>query len=36
MYAGGKPFAKFLDETVLWHFFALETYWPNLITAAVT
>jgi len=31
MYAGEKLFAKFIDETLLWHSFELETYWPSLI-----
>lgn len=31
MYAGDKLFAKFIDETVLWHSFEFESYWPNLI-----
>jgi hypothetical protein len=31
MYAVDRLFAKFIDETVLWHSFELENYWPNLI-----
>jgi hypothetical protein len=31
MYAADKLFAKFIDETVLWHSFELESYWPSLI-----
>jgi hypothetical protein len=31
MYTGEKLFAKFIDETILWHSYELETYWPNLI-----
>lgn len=31
MYTSEKLFAKFVDETVLWHSFELETYWPNLV-----
>ena len=31
MYADDKLFAKFIDETVLWHSFELESYWQNLI-----
>lgn len=31
MYAGDKLFAKFIDETLNWHSFELENYWPNLI-----
>lgn len=34
LYAGDKLFAKFIDETVLWHSFEFESYWPNLIIAA--
>jgi hypothetical protein len=34
MYAGGELFAKFAEETLLWHSFKLETYWPNLIIAS--
>ena len=35
MYAHDKLFAKFIDESVLWHSFELESYWPSLIIAAV-
>jgi hypothetical protein len=31
MYTRDRLFAKFVDETLLWHSFDLETYWPNLI-----
>ncbi len=31
MYTGDALFAKFIDETLLWHSFELENYWPNLI-----
>ena len=31
MYSDEKLFAKFIDETVLWHSFELESYWPSLI-----
>ena len=34
MYAHDKLFAKFIDETLLWHSFELENYWPNLIIAS--
>jgi hypothetical protein len=34
MYTGDQLFAKFIDETVLWHSFELENYWPNLIIAS--
>ena len=34
MYAGDALFAKFIDETLLWHSFELQTYWPNLIISA--
>ncbi len=30
MYANDKLFAKFIDETVLWHSFELESYWPSM------
>jgi hypothetical protein len=32
-YTGEKLFAKFIDETLLWHSFDLESYWPNMIIA---
>ncbi len=35
MYADDQLFAKFIDETVNWHSFELETYWPVLIISAV-
>ena len=31
MYADDQLFAKFIDETLLWHSFTLETWWPSLI-----
>jgi len=31
MYTDEALFAKFVDETVLWHSYELETYWPVLI-----
>jgi len=31
MYADNELFAKFIDETVLWHSFRLETWWPRLV-----
>jgi hypothetical protein len=31
MYAADRLFAKFIDESLLWHSFELETYWPSLI-----
>jgi len=34
MYADDVLFAKFIEETLLWHSFRLETYWPSLIIAA--
>lgn len=34
MYMQDKLFAKFIDETLLWHSFELENYWPNLIIAS--
>jgi hypothetical protein len=30
MYGGDKLFAKFVDESVLWHSYELDTYWPSL------
>lgn len=36
MYAGGKLFAKFTEETVLWHSFELETFWQNLVISGVS
>jgi hypothetical protein len=39
MYTREKLFAKFIDETLLWHSFELESYWPSMIisgTAAPT
>ena len=34
MYTRDRLFAKFIDETLLWHSFELETYWPNLIISS--
>ena len=34
MYTRDRLFAKFIDETLLWHSFDLETYWPNLIISS--
>jgi hypothetical protein len=34
MYTLDKVFAKFIDETLLWHSFELQNYWPNLIISA--
>ena len=31
MYTQDKLFAKFIDETLLWHSFELESYWPSII-----
>jgi hypothetical protein len=31
MYSDDKLFAKFNDESLNWHSFELETYWPNLV-----
>jgi hypothetical protein len=31
MYADDELFAKFIDESLLWHSFKLETWWPSLI-----
>jgi hypothetical protein len=30
MYTDDELFAKFIDETLLWHSFELESYWPSL------
>jgi hypothetical protein len=35
MYADGELFAKFIEETLLWHSFRLQTHWPNLILEPV-
>jgi hypothetical protein len=35
MYTGNTLFAKFSDETVLWHSVSLESYWPSLIITGV-
>jgi hypothetical protein len=34
MYAGDKLFAKFVDETLNFHSFELENFWPNVIIAS--
>jgi hypothetical protein len=34
MYADGHLFAKFIDESLLWHSFELENYWPTLIISS--
>jgi len=34
MYTGDQLFAKFIEETLLWHSFELENYWPSLIIRA--
>jgi hypothetical protein len=31
MYTDNALFAKFIDETLLWHSFELESYWPSMI-----
>ena len=31
LHVDGKLFAKFIEETVLWHRFETETYWPVLV-----
>ena len=36
MYTKEKLFAKFIDETVLWHSFELENYWPSMIITGVS
>jgi hypothetical protein len=35
MYTDNELFAKFIDETLNWHSFKLETYWPSLVISAV-
>ena len=35
LHGDGKLFAKFVEETVLWHCFETETYWPVLIIKPV-
>jgi hypothetical protein len=35
MYADEELFAKFIDETINWHSYELETYWPTLVITAV-
>lgn len=34
MYADNELFAKFAEETLLWHSFRLETYGPRLVIGA--
>jgi hypothetical protein len=36
LYADEDLFAKFIDETLNWHSYRLETYWPTLVIAAVS
>jgi hypothetical protein len=36
LHANKKLFAKFIEETVLWHCFVTETYWPVLIIKPVS
>lgn len=31
LYVDGELFAKFVEETQLWHCFPTDTYWPTLI-----
>jgi hypothetical protein len=31
LYAGGKLFAKFVDQTLLWHDHQTDTYWPVMV-----
>jgi hypothetical protein len=35
LHAGRALFAKFIEETVLWHCFVSETYWPVLVIKSV-
>jgi hypothetical protein len=32
--ADGDVFAKFVDETLLWHCYPTETHWPVLVVKA--
>jgi hypothetical protein len=34
MYTREELFAKFIDETLLWHSFELESYWPSMIISS--
>jgi hypothetical protein len=34
LHAGGEVFAKFMEETQLWHCLPTETYWPVLVVKA--
>lgn len=34
MYTEKELFAKFIDESLLWHSFKLETWWPSLVIAS--
>lgn len=34
VYADGQLFAKFVEETQLWHCFPTDTYWPTIVIAA--
>jgi hypothetical protein len=31
MYAEGKLFAKFMEESQLWHCYVTDTYWPVMV-----
>jgi hypothetical protein len=33
MYADADLFAKFMEESILWHSYVLDTYWPSLVIA---
>lgn len=35
MYTADRLFAKFVDESLLWHCYDLENYWPNLVITGV-
>jgi hypothetical protein len=35
MHVGKDLFAKFIEETQMWHAFATETFWPVMVVKAV-
>jgi hypothetical protein len=35
LYADENLFAKFIDETLNWHSYELETYWPVLVISSL-
>ena len=36
MYTGDKLFAKFIEESQLWHCYLTETFWPALVFQSTT